>query len=51
MTTLHEDLCAFMTIAPPVLKMRTVSDENCRETKKHKFFFQQFASENRVVMR
>jgi hypothetical protein len=33
--TLHEDLCAFMTIPPPVLKMKTVSDGSCRKTQKH----------------
>jgi hypothetical protein len=48
-TTLHEDLCAFMTTDPPVLKMKTASDESCRETHKHKIYVQQLVSENRVV--
>jgi hypothetical protein len=29
--------------------METVSDESCRETKKHKIYVQQLVSENRVV--
>jgi hypothetical protein len=34
-----------MTTAPPVLKMKIVSDESCRETQKHKMYVQQLVPE------
>jgi hypothetical protein len=36
-------------IALPVLKMKTVSDEICRETQKHKIYVQPDVPENPVV--
>jgi hypothetical protein len=50
--TLHEDLCAFMTICRRIiLRMRNVSYESCRENQNAHFMFSNFFfyPENRAV--
>jgi hypothetical protein len=37
--TLHEDRCTFLIISRSVLRMKNVSDKNCRETRNTHFIF------------
>jgi hypothetical protein len=48
--TLHEDLCTFVIISRWILlRMRTISDQSCRENQNTYFVFDNFLSENRAL--
>jgi len=45
---LHDDLCAFMTSRPILLRMRNISDKSCRGKSKHIYFRKSPPLENRA---
>ena len=48
--TLYEYLCTFTIVSRCILlRIRSISDEGCRENQNTHFMFNNFFSENRVV--